>query len=122
MCMSRGPSGPSPELIKQQQDAAKRQEALLQQQLDQQRASSEAMRVASEAAQKETNARLEKARQEQLAAQEAIDIKKAKTEAAKTKAESNIGKARGRASLKIDKQAYSVGNINPIDSLVNLPV
>lgn len=121
--MSRGPSGPDKSLIRQQQAAMRKQEALLEQQLNEARAAAEAMkeqqRVSSERAEKA----MAEAEERRKIAEENLKIKEAKTEYQMQKGISKItDKTRGRASLKIDKQSSIIGTLNPMESLVNLPV
>jgi hypothetical protein len=123
MCMSSGPKGPDQSLIRQQQEAMRKQEALLTQQLNESRAATEAIReqqkVSSERAEKAL-ADAEARRKEQ---EENLKVKQAKTEASMAKGIANItDKTRGRAGLKINKQLPSVGISNPMESLLNLPV
>jgi len=123
MCMPSGPKGPDQSLIKQQQAAMQRQEQLLEQQLQESRVGMQAMkeqqRVASERSEK-TYADAEARRKE---SEENLKVKQAKTEYQMQKGISKISdKTRGRAGLKIDKTTETMGVLNPIESLVNLPV
>ena len=100
-----------------------RQEQLLEQQLQESRVGMQAMkeqqRVASERSEK-TYADAEARRKE---SEENLKVKQAKTEYQMQKGISKISdKTRGRAGLKIDKTTETMGVLNPIESLVNLPV
>lgn len=123
MCMSRGPSGPDPNLIRQQQEASRRQEALLEQQLQVSRAAAAEMKASTEAAQARSAKAMAEAEERRKVAEENLQIKQAKTEAIQQKGYAKItDKTRGRAGLKIERQSATMGSLNPIESLVNLPV
>lgn len=123
MCMPSAPKGPDQSLIRQQQASMRKQEALLEQQLNEARAASEAMRAQQKAANERAEKALADAETRRKEQEENLKVKQAKTEAAMAKGIANItDKTRGRAGLKIDKKLPSVGISNPMESLVNLPV
>lgn len=121
--MSRGPSGPNQSLVRQQQESMRKQEALLEQQLNEARAATEAMREQQRVASERAEKSFQEAEARRKEAEENLKIKEAKTEYQMQKGISKItDKTRGRASLKIDKQSSPMGALNPIESLVNVPV
>ena len=123
MCMPSGPKGPDQSSIKQQQEAMRRQEALLTQQLNESRAASEAMRASQKVSQERADKAIADAETRRKEQEENLKVKQAKTEASMAKGIANItDKTRGRAGLKINKQMPSVGISNPMESLLNLPV
>jgi hypothetical protein len=123
MCMSSGPKGPDQSLIRQQQEAMRKQEALLTKQLNEARAASEAMRASQKVSQERADKAIADAETRRKEQEENLKVKQAKTEAAMAKGIANItDKTRGRAGLKINKQMPSVGISNPMESLLNLPV
>lgn len=123
MCMPSAPKGPDQSLIKQQQESMRKQEALLEQQLNESRAAAAAMRAQQKTANERSEKALADAETRRKEQEENLKVKQAKTEATMAKGIANItDKTRGRAGLKIDKKLPSVGISNPMESLVNLPV
>lgn len=123
MCMPSGPKGPDQSLIRQQQASMRKQEALLEQQLNESRAAAAAMRAQQKASNERSEKALAEAETRRKEQEENLKVKQAKTEATMAKGIANItDKTRGRAGLKIDKQMPSVGISNPMESLLNLPV
>ena len=121
--MPKGPSGPSPALIQQQQASMRKQEALLEQQLNESRAAMESMKEQQRVEAERGEKAFQDAETRRKEAEENLKIKEAKTEYQMQKAFSKItDKTRGRAGLKIDKQAATMASLSPIESLVNLPV
>jgi len=123
MCMPKGPSGPSSSLIQQQQASMRKQEQLLEQQLNESRASMAAMKEQQKVSQERADKAFQDAETRRKESEENLKIKEAKTEYQMQKSISKItDKTRGRAGLKIDKQSPTMGMLSPIESLVNLPV
>lgn len=101
----------------------RKQEALLEQQLNEARAASESMRAQQKVQQERSEKAMAESEERRKVAEESLQIKQAKTEASMAKGISRItDKTRGRAGLKIDKSSPVSGFANPMESLVNLPV
>jgi len=123
MCMPSAPRGPDQSLIRQQQASMRKQEALLEQQLNESKAAAEATRAQQKTANERSEKALADAETRRKEQEENLKVKQAKTEATMAKGIANItDKTRGRAGLKINKQMPSVGISNPMESLLNLPV
>jgi len=121
--MPSAPRGPDQSLIRQQQASMRKQEALLEQQLNESKAAAEATRAQQKTANERSEKALADAETRRKEQEENLKVKQAKTEATMAKGIANItDKTRGRAGLKINKQMPSVGISNPMESLLNLPV
>lgn len=121
--MPSGPKGPDQSLIRQQQESMRKQEALLEQQLAESRTAMHSMKAQQKVMADRSEKAFKEAEARKKEAEENLKIKEAKTEYQKQKGISNItDKTRGRAGLKIDKQSSKMTALNPIESLVNVPV
>jgi hypothetical protein len=109
--------------MRQQQESMRKQEQLLEQQLNEARVSTAAMKEQNRVARERSEKAMSEAEERRKVSEENLQIKQAKTEAIQTKVASKISdKTRGRAGLKIEKSSPVSSFSNPIESLVNLPV
>jgi hypothetical protein len=113
-------------MLRQQQQQAARQEQLMRQQLAESQASREVMAKANKIGQERADAAMVKAEERRKEAEENQAVLKARADSVRMKAElAASDTTRGRQGLKIDKRANQKAptfSMNPIDSLVNLPM